>query len=446
MRMLGKLALTTAVMVPMVAAPAAAQDYRWDVGVNGGFSWYSSMLDTDAAGTTSDNVRFREGWLAGAQLGYWFTPRVGLRANATYTDRPLRAGGADVISNVNLWSGSGDLMLRLRQPNMDWMGTEMLPYVALGLGAKWINPAGDNFTCVDVPGSTQWECAPFVGETGTNFALTEQRQLMGLVGLGTDVRFTPNFALRLEVNDRIYRPDIYAADAPANASVNLPQGATRVSRTVHEIGVQAGLHLLMGLERPRVVTVAPAPPPPPAPAPPPPPAPVEEAITVCVIDPTTTAGIRMQPAVFRVDQRDTLVVRDGQRIPLSQAVGNVMIARDADWYVRGQPLTLRIGADQLEYLTYQGARQIEADRLVFLGTINGYPVYADRDEVADMVGTLNQLHAAQPGRDLGLILAENRTLRTQLEDVQFLYVPLEATGCVFQPVQIMEQVRKGTDN
>lgn len=167
---------------------------------------------------------------------------------------------------------------------------------------------------------------------------------------------------------------------------------------------------------------------------------------MCVIDPTTTSGIRTQTALYRVAQRDTVVMVNGERIPLGQSVGNVMVARNADWYVRGQPLTMRIGSDQIEYLTYQGARQIDADRVVFLGTINGYPVYADRDEVADMVPTINQLHAGQPGRDLGVILTGNRELRTQIENVQFLYVPLETTGCIFQPVQIMEQVRKGTEN
>lgn len=70
--------------------------------------------------------------------------------------------------------------------------------------------------------------------------------------------------------------------------------------------LRAGLSLLLGGAA-RVVPMAPAPPPPapmrPAPAPTPapaPPPPVENAITVCVIDPTQPSGIRMQDAVYRV--------------------------------------------------------------------------------------------------------------------------------------------------
>ncbi|HEX6309097.1 MAG TPA: hypothetical protein VFZ69_12960, partial [Longimicrobiales bacterium] len=102
-----------------------------------------------------------------------------------------------------------------------------------------------------------------------------------------------------------------------------------------------------------------------------------------------------------------------------------------------------VGRERMEYTSYMGARQIEADRLAYLGTVNGYPVYADRDEVADVMVRMNQLTDAQRNRDLGVILGENRDLRTDLQGVQYLYVPIEPTGCVFQPLQVMEGVSKG---
>ena len=55
-------------------------------------------------------------------------------------------------------------------------------------------------------------------------------------------------------------------------------------------------------------------------------------------------------------------------------------------------------------------------------------------------GTLTD---AQRNRDLGVILAENRDLRTDLQGVQYLYVPIQPTGCVFQALQLMEGVSKG---
>jgi hypothetical protein len=75
--------------------------------------------------------------------------------------------------------------------------------------------------------------------------------------------------------------------------------------------------------------------------------------------------------------------------------------------------------------------------------INGYPVYADRDEVADIITPLTTLRTDRANADLGVLLVDNRALRDRVEEIKFLYVPLEPTGCVFQTVQVMEQVRKG---
>ena len=47
------------------------------------------------------------------------------------------------------------------------------------------------------------------------------------------------------------------------------------------------------------------------------------------------------------------------------------------------------------------------------------------------------------GTDLGQILEENRELQDEIDDVSVVYVPLYATGCVFQGVQRQEEVRKG---
>lgn len=164
---------------------------------------------------------------------------------------------------------------------------------------------------------------------------------------------------------------------------------------------------------------------------------------MCVIDPTAPNGIRMQNAIYRVTQRDTLVMVNGNRVPLRQSVGNVMVARNAGWYVGGQPLVLAIGNQNVQYLTYGGARVIDPSSVTYLGTVNGYPVYADRDEVADIANALTELRRANAGRDLGAILNERADLRDQIEDVQYLYVPLDAIGCVFQPLQMMEEVLKG---
>jgi hypothetical protein len=447
MRMLGRVAVTTAVLLPMVAGPVAAQNYRWDVGVNGGYSWFRSMMNEEALGIEDASLGFKAGPLLGAQLGFWAAPNIGFRLNGTYADRPLELDGTgdsvELLDNVNLWSGSLDLLYRFSRPNENWMGTEILPYLALGLGAKWINPSGDYAECREGTTGDPGACAPFgVGSPATTYALEDGTSLMGLVGLGTDVRLAPNFALRLEVSDRIYKPEVFAVTDNGDGTFGFTDESA--SRTVHEVAGQIGLHLLMGLQRREVVSVIPAPAPlPPPVTPAPTPAPTEETVTVCVVDPTVRSGLRTQTAYYRFAERDTVVMVNGQRVPLNQSVGNVMVAREADWYVRGQPLTIRVGNERIEYVTYMGTRRIEADRLAYLGTVNGYPVFADRDEVADVMVTMNGLSDAERNRDLGEILAANRNLRTGLQGVQYLYVPVEPTGCVFQPLQVMEGVSKG---
>jgi opacity protein-like surface antigen len=434
--MLKRVALTAALLMPVVAAPASAQNWKFDWGVNGGYSWFSSMLGEDETG--GEKITFEPGWLLGTQLTYWASPRIGIRANGTYSDREFDVGADEGFGHVNLWSATGDLLFRFSTPNEEWMGSEFLPYLALGAGMKFINGAGGE-TCND--GEDDFEChRPLVAAGGTQqFAFGDKNVFMGLVGLGADYRMSPNVALRLEVSDRIYKPHVVAAGASAGAV-----GSENLAKVMHEVAGQIGLHFLMGLQQPEVVAVAPPPPPPPPPpAPEPPPAPTEDAITVCVIDPTAPNGIRMQNAIFVRATGDTVVDVNGTRTPLTQAVGTVQVARTADWYVRGEPLTLTVGRNQMQYLTYQGARQIEADRLTFLGTINGYPVYADRDQVADLNADLAELRTAQNSNDLADILDERADVRGELEDIQYLYVPLEPTGCVFQTVQLLEQVRKG---
>jgi hypothetical protein len=426
-------------LVPLVASPASAQRYKVDFGLNGGYSWYSAALGEDETGAANQDVRFDQNWLAGSQLTFWFTPRIGLRANMTYTDNDLLVEDAVVHDHVNLWSGSGDLMFRFREPNEEWMGSEFLPYLALGVGGKWINPASDWASCSGGNEDEDSSCHPFfIGTQG--FAMEEATSLMGLVGLGSDWRLSPNFAVRLEVNDRMYKPEIYEVTGAGTA---FTRSGDNVSKLVHEVSGQIGLHILAGLQAPPVVAVAPAPPPPPAPTPEPPPPPREESVMVCVVDVTADNGLRMQQATYLVESGDTIVTVNGQRQPLSSAVGTVVVAGNQDWYVRGAPLAVNVGRTDYEFLTYQGARNISADNLTYLGTVNGLPVYADRDQVADIRMDLATARTEAGSAELSTVLSDRANLREAVDALQVVYVPLQPTGCVFQPLQRQQQVRKG---
>jgi hypothetical protein len=450
MRAISRLLLVAALLIGLAPATASAQRWAVDWGVNGGASWYSQLVSGENA--PPDGARFRAGWLVGSQLTLWPAANIGLRANMTYTDRPLISDGDlpgvdgnRVGEHINLWSGTGDLLIRFGRPAETWMGRETLPYLALGLGAKWINPAGDLFFQQDGTAGHPFTTNPGAGAAQRNLWLDEQSVLMGLVGLGADFRLSPRTALRLEVNDRIYRPRVYTftgAFPGMGGTVALTDN--NVGRTVHEIGAQLGLHFLFGLRTPPPVAVAPLPPAPPPPPPPPAPEPPrEDQITVCVIDPAAPGGVRMQTAVFRHAQRDTLVMVDGQRRPLTEVVPTVPVARTATWYVQGQPLTLTVGREQVRFLPYQTATVIQPQRIVYIGNVGGYPVYADRDEVADVLARLQTLRGDRTDAELGTLLAQDRAVRDAVQRATFLYVPLDPVGCVFQPVQRQVDVRKG---
>jgi len=439
-------------LVPLFAAftavPAAAQAWKWEWGLNGGYSILTNSLGPDETGLASDaagsKVKFNGGWLVGTQLGVWFNPKLGLRLNGRYADREVR--GNDVptnfIEHVNLWGATADLMFRFKAPAPEFTKMEMLPYLALGVGAKWHNGGADQFTCNEPDQS--YACSPFVTGFTRGFEMGEENAVAGLIGLGADWRLSRSLNLRTELSDNLFKPQFHRTAGPpfpAGTVWTVPDG-TNVAKLTHELGIQVGLMFLFGVEPVPVVAVAP----PPAPPAPPPvvetPAPRRDAVSVCVIDPTAPGGIRMQSA-FVVEGRDTVIVMGGTDRPFRESVGNVMVATNADWYVQGRPLTMTIGTGKAEFATYGTPRMITGSDLAYLGTVNGYPVYADADDVKDVISELNELRAAQAGRDLGEILNQQKDLRNSLEAVKVLYVPTTATGCVFQAVQRQEEVRKG---
>src|SRR5688572_455077 len=173
----------------------------------------------------------------GGQLGFWFSRQVGMRANFSYVASPFMQGdGVTLFDDVNLWSGTGDILIRFTEPRSRWSGAEWLPYFAIGIGAHWVNPPGDAYIAGDeiddddddfddpleiegssgapivcrigfcfgpsTPGFPGIGGAP-VADTRTLF-LKEASSFAGLLGLGVDLRLAPSFAIRAEVGDLIW--------------------------------------------------------------------------------------------------------------------------------------------------------------------------------------------------------------------------------------------------
>jgi hypothetical protein len=456
MRAIGRLMAVAALVFALTPDSAAAQRWTWDVGLHGGYSMWTNMAG-EASG--ADKIHFESGPFAAAHLGWWGS-RFGLRANTSFSERSLGLKVAEDdeevvgMENINVWSGSLDALFRLKAPRDNWEGGEFLPFLALGLGGRWVNPPGDDAdaVCNDTAEGKQWACQIVLlglGDPNRGVALGEQKGLLGHVGLGADMRLSPGFAIRLEAFDKISKPQMYQSGARSGANpilIALPNGDEQVGKWAHELGIQAGLNMTFGLRPVAPVAVVTAPPPPPPPPPPAPttprPAPREESVSICVIDPSATGGTRMQMATYRVEQRDTVYMVDGSARPIRTAAGNVMVARDAGWLVRGEPLNMTVGRETVRFLPYQGGRTIASTQVVYLGNINGYPVYANRDEVADVITVINTARGTRTDADLGTLLTDARA-RDVVQGVQYLYVPLDPIGCVFQPIAPQQDVRKG---
>ena len=489
MRCLRSIPIASVIFSIAVTAPAAAQHYRWDFNLNGGWSITSAVLDDNDEAFNNGALGFDNNWQGGAQFGYWFSRTVGLRANFSYVSSPFMQGdGATLVDKVNLWSGTGDVLIRFVQPRRSWSGAEWLPYFAFGLGAHWVNPPGDSYVAVDeidnelpeegieiegpsgqpivcrlgscfgpaTPGFPGIGGIPIPG-TRTLF-LSEGTSLAALIGLGVDIRLAPSFALRVEAGDLVWDAPLDEVEERENVS-NLVRPISDAGRAVHQFYATLGVSVLFGLDsppRPVAVIRAPAPPPPPEPAPrrepPPPPArrppprrpapppprprPTTEEVSVCVIDPGVRSGVRMMSAQRSLSTGDTTIARGGSNVPLARALGSVRTANDANWYVRGAPLEIGTGPNRILYVVSGAARTLSPGNLTLLGTVDGLGVYTNRSSLRPPLGNL------APGTDLDRLIDQSRSVFNALDSVETVYVPVRATGCVFHALVKQSQILK----
>ena len=472
MKVLFKAGFTALALASFVSTPIMAQAYRWDASINGGGTVFTNLLGsnddiiTNASLIDTDAIKFRPSWIAGGQLGYWFARNFGVRANFAYSAPDFRQGDIHLFDDINVWNGTGDLLFRFVKPNKEWKGTEVLPYFAAGLGATWVNPPGNAFIEVDdgfftefpetfpvtvegrsgipvicrvgicngpaTPGFPGIGGIPVLGER--TLFLKEGAKFAGLLGLGADFRFAPNFAVRLEVGDRIWKAPFDEVATEENVFF-IVRKIDEIGKTINQFYGTLGLAVPFGLIHvPKAVAVRPAPAPPPPPPPPPPPA--TETITVCVVDVTAPTGLAVLTGERNLQTGDTTVIRSGVATPISAAVGNVIVAGSADWFVRGEPLGIGTDKNKLIFLPVGSSRVIDANELDFIGTVNGLAVYVDRTVKTGALAVLG------PNTDVTMIVNQNKGVHDALDKVTTLYVPASGSGCVFQEMARQQAVRK----
>lgn len=405
------------------ATQGHAQNWRMDLGVNGGGSLLTSGLDEDQLGVTG-GVEMDGGWLAGAQSTFWFTRHFGLRANFAYTNRALSFDGDEtlvgdninLIEDVNLWTGTGDIMLRLAAPSDRFMGPRLLPYLTGGIGARWVNPPGDNFA-LDFDPSRSGEVFAVADDA---YFLEEKVVPVYRAGLGADARMSENMAFRFELGDMMWQPPIHSVEDVAGTDVAISDDD--IGDLQHELYATLGIHILIGLDRgERVAATLGAPPAPQRERP------SHQPVSVCVADPAVSSqGVVIVRAMVEPATGDTLIDDGGRMVPIRELVRSHDGAHAADG------LLFETGPELLAYSPSGEPRAI-ADGLVYLGRVRSLPVYTTQSAISQLQPHLED---ARHARDLSEWLRNDEAnVRTFRAEVAQIYVPVTSVGCVFQPMQ-----------
>lgn len=418
----------------LIAVPAQAQTGSGSFGIHG--AWANPG---DHAEGPQESVGFDETFGPGAELEFWFgdSKRVGLGLQGSWAgwnewDTDLRGG--DFGHPVDMYHYDASLQFRLTTPDLN---TRFVPFLSIGGGGITVNPddedAFDGSPTFDFPEAD----VRLDTETHTEWAVVG--------GLGADIFLNRSLALRLEAKD------YWTPDSPY---LRLSNGEAHDGG--HNILLTAGLQFFWGAEgvqEPGFIQEEPEPEPEPMPEPEP--EPVTERVMMCVVG---DDGELETVEATRYVETDRLVVRrNGTEVSFNNAypATSPRYVRGASWYMNDEPVTVRlrttdtdvdvatdIDADtdisRLEFVRFGSPSTMSASGLMYVGSVNGSPVYVQRRDLGTMTTRLNTALANQD--DLGVILRNDAELAREFSDLETFYMAVEP-GCVFQPVSLTTYVR-----
>lgn len=416
-----------------------------------GASWLNPAQHAEGP---QESLGFDEVFGINGSLDFWFgqSRRWGLGFEGAWTnwnewDTPF---GGDFGHAVQMATYDGSLQFRLGTPTAS---TRILPALSLGVGAVFVNPDDDPASpfpaafCQGGIGTTpegHQTCDFTVADARLNTA--EDTELALVPGASLDFFLAPSVALRLEAKD------YWTKDSPY---FRISDGTRHDGG--HNLQFNGGLAFYFGGRRvaePGFVATEPiivTPPPAPAPPPPPPPAPpAERTMTMCVVD-ANGYSLRTVDVIEVPSQNRRYVTRNGQRVEFATAypaTGPIYV-RNASWYMSDQPLVVNLETgtttvapaerNRLELVLFGSPGTRTATDLVFIGTVDGTPIYANRSDIAAFQPRLSTQMAIST--DLGTIMRADANLAREIGAVDTYYVAVEP-NCVFQPVSVTHFVRR----
>jgi hypothetical protein len=442
-----------------VAAPAAAQMKSFGLGVHGAYFQSGKLAEN---GDTELDLDNRGAY--GAGLEWWFgSRRVGLRFEGTHTDSPFQLefdsslepdpSGSDPqteldgFGTVDTWMANASLMIRLLSPSVD---RRFAPFISLGGGfVRW---------------DTENETVTDLRLTEVDAQVYQEAQSEGAIfgSIGTDIFFTPGVALRLEAKD-YYNP------SSPYLMLSTLAGDPEHHGGGHNMLWSAGLQFMFGgapVEEPGFISVAPEP----EPAPPvvvqaPPPAPTTESVAMCVVD--QSGRLELVRGTRNLGNGEVYVSRNGRDVLFSSVypVTAPVYVKGAPWYVAAQPLVVSRDKDDLggdvddelddaaenlvEFLNFGATQPLPMGDVLYIGSIDGTPLYATRSDIGTLLPDLEA--RLQASRDLDEVLDDEDFATRFATEIETFYTVVEpgtpaaeatSASCVFQPMSSTRVVRR----
>ena len=450
-------------MAAFVASPAAAQQRSWGLGVHGAYTKFGNLgkgQSTTSGDFSNTFLQLDNKRTIGFSLEVWpGAGRWGLRANADKTNSPWIIENHDLdpsvqpsadrtlldnaVKNVDVWMADANLMLRLLPTKLDRVFS---PFLSVGAGfVRWDNQGratGDEMLDLRVNSvDTQ-----IYGNAQSEFAATGS--------VGTDFFLTHNVALRLEGKDywNPRSPYIRLSELAATSGNRHQVGG-------HNFVLSAGLNLMFGrpAEEPGFISQAPAPEPAPvvAETPAPPPAPTTEAVNMCYID--QNGRLQTVSATRNLSNSNVYVTQNGSDVLFSTAypTSEPYYIKGSSWYMASRPVILDLGngttittdvdvntvPNRIEFVNFGAAQPMMSSDLVYVGSLNGTPLYARSSDVGAFSTDLDA--AMRTSSDLSRMLSDKTFADRYVNEIQTFYLPVEpGTSCVFQPVSSTHVVRR----
>lgn len=454
--------MAAGLVAALVASPAAAQQRSWGLGVHGAYTKFGNLAQgqATASGDNSNTyLQLDNKRTIGFSLEVWpGMGRWGLRANADKTNAPWILENHDLEpsvqpsadrtmldnagKNVDVWFGDANLMLRLLPTAVDRVFS---PFISIGAGfGRWDQQGA-------TPGKEQLDLR--VQSADVQIFGNAQTEVVATGSIGTDLFLTHNLALRLEGKDywNPRSPYIRLSELAATSGNRHQVGG-------HNFVLSAGLNLMFGRpeEKPGFIAEAPAPEPAPvvveAPAPPPP---TTETVAMCYID--QNGRLQTVSATRNLSNRNVYVMQNGQDVLFTTAYPTTepYYIKTASWYMASRPVILDLGngttittdidvntvPNRIEFVNFGAAQPMMSSDLMFVGSINGTPLYARSSDVGAFQTDLEA--AMRTSSDLARMLADKAFADRYVNEIQTFYLPVEpGTECVFQPVSSTHVVRR----